>query len=319
MTTDFDKLIPRAKQAGFIATITAAAITAQFGWHLGRGILEQVSLAILLALCTVIVGYALVFAFAAYRRGLTVVGHAAVALFAIGVTVEFLSHTGFTASNRDATIAQAKLHQTVSAHNIGDVDMLSKNVDRLEARLRMVPIRNADQAQAAIDNAMAHRFWATTDGCKRTTGPQTRQFCSDYASAVADKAGAVEAQTTREELKQAKAELAKAKQAVATSNATTAVAASQGMVLASMATGTEAPSSSAVYWAGIGISGILALFAISAGGLLNFIAYAFDSVAGAVSSTTSKPTPAAPVQDRWLSTHLIRTADGIQPRTAVVA
>lgn len=315
MTTDFDKLIPRAKQAGFIATATAAVITAQFGWHLGRGILEQVSLAILLALCTVIVGYALVFAFAAYRRGLTVVGHAAVALFAIGVTVEFLSHTGFTASNRDATIAQAKLQQTVSTHNIGDVDRLSKNVDRLQSRLRMVPVRNADQAQAAIDNAMAHRFWNTTDGCKRTTGPQTRAFCSDYASAVADKAGAVEAQTTREELKQAEAELTKARQAVAASNATTAVAASQGAVLASIMTASEAPNSSAVYWAGIGISGILALFAISAGGLLNFIAYAFDSVG----ITTSKPTAAAPVKDRWLSTHLIRTADGIQPRTAVVA
>lgn len=320
MTTDFDKLIPRAKQAGFIATATAAAITAQFGWHLGRGLLEQLSLAILLALCTVIVGYALVFAFAAYRRGLTVVGHAAVALFAIGVTVEFLSHTGFTASNRDATIAQAKLQQTVSTHNIGDVDRLSKNVDRLQSRLKMVPVRNADQAQAAIDNAMAHRFWNTTDGCKRTTGPQTRAFCSDYASAIADKAGAVEAQTVREELKQAEAELATARKAVASSQATTAVAASQGAVLASIMTASEAPNSSAVYWAGIGISSILALFAICAGGLLNFIAYAFDSVSNTVEGIAkAADSKATAVKDRWLATHHIRTAEGIQPRTAVMA
>lgn len=319
MTTDFDKLIPRAKQAGFIATATAAAITAQFGWHLGRGLLEQLSLAILLALCTVIVGYALVFAFAAYRRGLTVVGHAAVALFAIGVTVEFLSHTGFTASNRDATIAQAKLQQTVSTHNIGDVDRLSKNVDRLQSRLKMVPVRNADQAQAAIDNAMAHRFWNTTDGCKRTTGPQTRAFCSDYASAIADKAGAVEAQTVREELKQAEAELATARKAVASSQATTAVAASQGAVLASIMTASEAPNSSAVYWAGIGISSILALFAICAGGLLNFIAYAFDSVSNTVQGIAKAADKATAVKDRWLATHHIRTPEGIQPRTAVMA
>jgi len=291
--TDFDEIIPRAKQAGFIATATAAAITAQFGWHLGKGMLEQLSLAVLLALCTVIVGYALVFAWHAYDRKMRNVGHAAVALFLIGVTVEFLSHTGFTASNRDQTMAQAKLHQTVATHNIGAVDQLSKDVKRLQDRLTMVPIRNAQQAQAAIDNAMAHKFWKLTEGCKATKGPQTRQFCSDYASAIADKAGAVEAETTRAELKQAQAELAKARKEAATSNVDVASAASQGVVLASMMTASETPNQAAVFWAGIGISSLLALFAIAAGGLLNFVAFAFDATKSAAKTIIP------PVEDRY--------------------
>lgn len=312
--TDFDKLIPKAKRLGLIATLTAAAITAQFGWHLGKGLLEQISLATLLAICTVIVGYALTFAFQAYSRGMREVGHAAVALFAIGVTVEFLSHTGFTASNRETTIAQSRLHNTLASQNFGEVDQLSKTVNRLEERLRMVPVRNAQQAQAFIDNAKSHRFWNLTDGCTRTTGPQTRDYCSAYASAIADKAGATEAMVMREELKTARAELAKARAASAASNTDPASAAAQGLALASLLTLDDKPGERAVYWAGIGISSLLALFAIAAGGLLNFVAYAFDSIKQAIAPPVEQryAPPAKPV-DRWLANHVIRTESGLAP------
>ncbi len=310
MTSDFATLIPRAKQAGFIATMTAAAITAQFGWHLGKGYLEQISLAVLLALCTVIVGYALTFAFHAYRARMQSVGHAAVALFAIAVAVEFLSHTGFTAANRDATIAGARLQQTNTTFDIGNVDALAKEVARLTQRLNMRPVRNAEQAQAAIDNAMAHRFWSITDGCKATKGAQTREFCSSYASAVADKAGATEAVTIEAELKQAKAAYEQARSRMSTTKVATSSAASQGVVLASMLSMDENPSNSAVFWAGVGISSLLALFAICAGGLLNYIAFAFESA----TSRTVPPVEhrhAPPPKDRWLIGHMIRGENGI--------
>lgn len=108
---------------------------------------------------------------------------------------------------------KAAYFQTVDARK--NLDTSQRTVDRLEEKLRMAPVRTADAAQAAIDNAMSHRFWKITDGCKSTKGPQTRSFCSDYASAVADKAGATEAITLREELKTAKADLTSARQAVA--------------------------------------------------------------------------------------------------------
>lgn len=110
---------------------------------------------------------------------------------------------------------KAAFLQTVDTRK--QLETAQRAVDRLEERLRMAPIRTAEQAQAAINNAMSHRFWKATDGCKETKGPQTRQFCSDYASAVADKAGATEAVTVHEELKVAKAELATAKAAASNS------------------------------------------------------------------------------------------------------
>jgi hypothetical protein len=94
----------------------------------------------------------------------------------------------------------------------GDVDkteaMLEKKVSRLEERLRMMPARTAEAARAAQDNARAHRWWGVTDGCKTTKGPDTRKFCSEYASAVADESMAKDAMTRAEELKMAQAELA---------------------------------------------------------------------------------------------------------------
>lgn len=110
----------------------------------------------------------------------------------------------------DKTNIHKVAHYT-SVNTAKELERTRAEVERLEARLRMQPSRNTDQAQAAIDLAMAHKFWKATDNCRSTKGPQTRAFCSDYASAVADKAGATEALTIKEELKAARSELEKAK------------------------------------------------------------------------------------------------------------
>ena len=110
-------------------------------------------------------------------------------------------------------------------------------VNRLEKRLALQPVRTAEAAQAAIDNAKAHKFWKSTHECKETKGPQTRQFCSDYASAVADKAGSTEMLTVAEEMKQAKARLAKAQQTAGSTKAQVSEDAPQlGFIKASLST-----------------------------------------------------------------------------------
>lgn len=286
-SSDFDDLIPHMKRAGFVATALAALITSSFGWTLGENLLAKVSLAGLLALCTFIVGYALVAAYHAYQRRMYAVTAAAVALFVVGVLVEFLSHTGFTASHRDATMQQASFQQTSTANIEKTIAALEKDEKRIQDRLRMSPARNADQAQVAIDNAKAHRFWKLTNECTATKGPQTREFCDAYRAAEADKAGSSDVLLNREELKATQEKLAKARAEFAKAPAAHASAASQGIILASMATFDEKPSDSAVFWAGVGISSLLALFAICAGGLLNFIAFAFDTV-----KRVSQPTKA---------------------------
>lgn len=112
-----------------------------------------------------------------------------------------------------------------------ELDAAKKEAARLEERMKLKPLRNAEQAQAAIDNARAHKFWTSTDGCKATKGPQTRQFCSDYASAVADKAGSTEMLTVAEELKQANARLAKAQGTAGKTKAETSEARTDLLIL----------------------------------------------------------------------------------------
>lgn len=80
-------------------------------------------------------------------------------------------------------------------------------VSRLEKQLAQAPSRTSDAAQAAIDNAMAHKFWKSTDGCKETKGQQTRDFCAQYAAAVADKSNASASVQARAELANAEGEL----------------------------------------------------------------------------------------------------------------
>jgi hypothetical protein len=290
-----DELIPHMKRAGFIMTGLAALITASFGWSLGESYVASFSLAGMLALCTFIVGYALVAAYHAFKLGMYWPGGAAVAVFTIAVVCEFVAHTGFNAAHRDATVQNAN-HQTASYEDTrGTIKQLSLQVDTLQEKVRMAPKRTAEGAEAAIQNAKANRFWEATNGCKETKGPQTRRFCDAYFSAVADKSGSTEILTVREELKQAQDKLAAAKGSAAKTGAGHANAASQNLVLASMVSLSEKPDESSVYWAGIGLSALLAIFAIS-GGLINFIAYAFDSGSRALagSGATSPREPFAP-------------------------
>lgn len=87
-----------------------------------------------------------------------------------------------------------------------EAELTKRNNDLLQ-RIEMAPKRTAEQAEAAIVNAKANRFWNMTNGCTETKGPQTRAFCDAYASAVADKAGAIALITDREDQKQVAKEL----------------------------------------------------------------------------------------------------------------
>lgn len=89
---------------------------------------------------------------------------------------------------------------------------LQADVKRIQDRLKMAPTRTPEAARAAQDNAKADRWWKYTEECKSTKGPQTREFCSNYASAVADESLATEALKLREELKVKQAELHKVRE-----------------------------------------------------------------------------------------------------------
>jgi hypothetical protein len=282
----FDDLIPHMRRAGFVATSLAAVITAMFGWQLGENIVASFCLAGLLALCTFIVGYSLVAAYHAYKRGMPGVSAAACGLFAVAVAVEFLSHTGFNAANRDATIQQASFQTTGYEDTRKNIKNLEANLARLEAKhdwqKSYEPAEAYDEKIKVAEEKAAYE--ESRGGCKK----RCLALKQEAASLKAERAIAQDRVAVKEEIKIAEADLKAARETASLKTVGHAAGASQGAIIAAVASGDEKPSDSAQFWTGVGISALLALFAICAGGLLNFIAYAFDTAVEAVQVVTER-------------------------------
>ena len=87
-------------------------------------------------------------------------------------------------------------------------DELTRKVKELDEKLRLAPVETAEAYDAKIENFKSHKFWKYTDECRKTKGSDSRKFCSDYSSAVANKSNATGVLTLREDRKAAAAELA---------------------------------------------------------------------------------------------------------------
>lgn len=133
---------------------------------------------------------------------------AAAAVYVVVLGYAALQWSG-TASEMEAAKAGFQKAAFVTQEDTAKTEQaLEKKVIRLEERLKMAPVRTAEAARADQEKAKAHRFWKSTNECKETKGAQTRQFCSEYASAVSDESMATEAKVSAEELKTAQKELA---------------------------------------------------------------------------------------------------------------
>ena len=287
--SSFDDLIPAAKRAGFVATFLAAGITAMFGWELGAGIVEKFLIAGLMALCTFVVGYSLVFAHKAFERGMTNVGYGCCLLFGVSVFCEFVAHTSFNASNKDATIQSANF-QTINFEDkrkaVTEAEAKLERIraeraalDPMEGVANIKPWRDPASARAAVQSAEAHRLFRISEGCTVTKGPQTRAHCDMLNNARAEVERWELIAKKAIEIGAAEQELADARKSASLQHAGHAAGASQNKVLASTATGNMVPSEEAQYWTGVGLSALLAIFAICAGGILNWVAFAFEATA----------------------------------------
>lgn len=289
-TADFESIIPHMKRGGLVATALASVITAKFGWAQGEDAIVSACLAGLLMLCTFIVGYSLVAAHQAFKRQMYVVGTCAMVLFGVSVTCEFVAHMGFNASSRDATSQLASMQTTAYEDNRGIVAALERDVTRLEAKhdwqKSYDPPESYDvrikEAKEASDRE------AGRNGC----ATKCEKLKAAYASLTAERAIAKDRITVAEEIRKAKSDLAAAKASASKVQLGHSASASKDQIFAAMLTRNQKPGSDAVFWSGIGIISMLALFTISAGCLLNLIAFAFDAPATA-SGTMGKP-PAFP-------------------------
>lgn len=273
----FEDLIPNMRRAGFIATALSAVITAKFGWSQGEDFASACALAGLLALATFIVGYSLVFAYHAFKRGEKVIGGVAIALFAIGVVTEFVSHTSFNASNKDATIQKASFETELIGDKRSTVKQLEEKLATLnEEKNSWKPVMTVGDARAKVQSIEARPIFENTERCTKTPGAQSRKICAEYNTAQA--AITMWDQIAKQEIKigETEAALKDARGAMSGVQLSHASGASQNAAFASMATLSTKPNETQMYWASIGLAAWLAIFAIAAGGLLNVIAFAFD-------------------------------------------
>ncbi len=288
-SAEFDTLLPHAKRAGAIATGLAAVIAGSFGWTIGSGLVEQVCFAIGLGLASFIVGYGLVFAYHAWQRQLYGVAVAACALFAVAVSVEFLSHVGFTASHRTANIQQATLQTTTYTDGRQIIADLERDLKRLESKYDWQKSVDAPESYDAKLAAMeGDLLWKRTKGCTDATLPDSRKFCADHGSLKAERAVAHDRMVVAEEIRAVKAQLSAERAKSSSTQVGHSTVANQGLVLATLFSGDLEPDQSTQTWTNIGISALLALFFITAG-LLNFVAYAFDVGAAAPAAHLSQP------------------------------
>lgn len=264
-------LIPHAKRGGLLFTCLAASIAATFGWSQGHDLISKVCLAVGLAGASFVVGYALVFAHAAFKQGKHAVGCAAVALFAVAVAVELLSHLGATAASRQADLSQARHQTNTYTDTRGELERARSDL------AAMKPTRTPAAISAEMQGIESRPWFAGTANC--VSPGSYGNSCRRYIALKGELATA-----------QARAALDKRVQDLTARSAESStghsVAGAQSQVLASIATQSTKPTADQEFWTNVGVSMLLAIFFVMSG-LLNFIAYAFEQAEPAAQPTAA--------------------------------
>lgn len=260
-----------ARLVGAVLTIVTVGITARFGWLQGEDTITSLCYAIGLGSASFLVGYGLVFAWAAYKLRLPrVIVASAVMVFLCAVGVELMSHLGATASARSHSISQA------SEQSARHTDIRA-NLEAARAELATLKTTKPAAALEAEMAGLRQRVgWERTNGCASVGGYPT--LCRQYAALAADLAIA----KRRGELT---ASIESGTASAAQSTTGHSVAAAQSSALAQFATLSIRPSTDDQARTNMGIQLWLALYFVAIG-LVNLIAHALDDIA--------EPAPPAP-------------------------
>lgn len=267
---DVQTMARYAKHAGLAATILTIGITGRFGWLQGEDLITSIAYAGGLAMASFFVGYGLVFAWTSHRRGLPkVITGAAVAVFAISVGVELMSHLGATASARNHDMAKAADTSTKTAD-------VRAELERSRADLAAIKPARAPAAISADMASLETRPWfAGTAAC--TSPGSYGNSCRRYNGLKAELATSQQ----RARLDSRVAELTLQASTVQVGHS---VSASQTGALAQYATWSIKPSEDDRARTNMGIQLWLALYFVAIG-LVNLIAHALED--------HEKPTPPA--------------------------
>jgi hypothetical protein len=241
-------------------------------------------------------------------------------------TAAFLAFAGVVFASWALTmsaghIGSNRLTANSTAHfDGGRVAALQNDEKRIQAELvSLGGYRDAGRIEADLKIMRDSFAWVQTDGCKAQKSASQRKFCKAYADRQGELSTAKRAGQLATEVKTVQAQIASlGAHKVGDGQAKVL----SGIILASNTSNDAAEDQVSRYLslaqAVVSLFAELTIVRI----LIMLFGWKPEDLVGGISNTLQAATdtaPAAPVKDRWLSTHLIRTAEGIQPRTAVVA
>lgn len=283
--------LKRLKSLAFCLAACATVGAAIFGFSFGNGDpVKGLLFASGFGVCPIIALYILDAGLMLRRAGEVGLGNTAIAIFAFVFGVEVLAHVGLNGAQRAEGIEQAQLDRVSYADSRASIADLEAKLANIRASASwQATVDPVEAIQARIDDARAHKWWARTNECTVTKGPQTRKYCTDYRQALADKVLAEQKIGLADDEAAVRAALARLR---ATPVATTADAGeSQGLIFASLATQSRSPSQDAQWWTLIALAVIYA-GVMSLPGLLRAIANALDPVPEIVRRAAAPPVQA---------------------------
>lgn len=272
--TGLGELQGYAKWLGRLFTGIAALMTFSFGYSLGGdSVLASWLIGGGLAAVTVLVSILLNFVDIAWREGSSNIAMGLLAFWCVCVAVEYFSHVGFTVGHRTSDVQKASLQDASYTGNANIVKDLESKVARLRAKhdwqkAYMTP----DAYEAQITGMQGDLIYKRSKGCTNATLDDSRAFCTKLASLKAEQAIAADRAIVAIEIKDAEKELIAARKTSNTTAKGDSHVYSQTAMVAQIATGSLAPTATALQWAGIGIGAFISLVFSFAGTVCNFLA-----------------------------------------------
>lgn len=279
-TTGLAELQGYARWLGRLFTGIAALMTFSFGFSLGGdSTLACWLIGIGLAAVTVLVSILLNFVDIAYRSESRQIAFGLLAFWGVCVAVEYFSHVGFTVGHRTSDVQAASLTNTAYDDKRAALDDARKQqafylerIASIEKSHSWASSKTADAWRAAIANAEGDFLFKRSKQCSNVTAPDSRSHCDKLAEYKANLAVAEDYAKGQAMLAAARDGLSKARNVAIEAKKGDSHVYSQTAMVAQIATGSLAPTATAMQWAGIGIGAFISLVFSFAGTVCNFLA-----------------------------------------------
>lgn len=262
--TPIETLQQYARRLGGVFTVLAALMSASAGYAFGGdSLFASLVLAALLSCLTVGTAIMLNFVDVAWRSGEIKAAGVLTGIFFCMCVGEYGSHVAFGTSHRANNIEQAKIQ---NARYDDSRDQIVEGKASLEMWTARLAKLEAENAWSATVNAEALRAQKAREELRGGCGRNCKAI--EARIAIAEETG-----TLRKQIEATKAVLANHRAKAATTEKGDSIALNQSGLFATVATGSLAPSATAVAWANIGVGAYLSLLSTFLGTVFNWLGF----------------------------------------------